>query len=44
MEVVDKIAKVQTGSRGMHQDVPVEPVVIKKVMVEEVKAEEGKKA
>ena len=44
MEVVDKIAKVQTGSRGMHQDVPVEPVVIKKVTVEEVKAEEGKKA
>ena len=44
MEVVDKIAKVQTGSRGMHQDVPVEPIVIKKVTVEEVKAEEGKKA
>ena len=44
MEVVDNIAKVPTGSRGMHQDVPVEPVVIKKVTVEEVKAEEGKKA
>ena len=44
MEVVDQIAKVRTGGRGMHQDVPVEPVVIKKVTVEEVKAEEGKKA
>ena len=44
MEVVDAIAKVQTGNRGMHQDVPVKPVVIKKVTVEEVKAEEGKKA
>ena len=44
MEVVDKIAKVQTGSRGMHQDVPAEAVVIKKVTVEEAKTEEGKKA
>ena len=49
MEVVDAIAKVQTGSRGMHQDVPVKPVVIKKVTVEEApaeakKPEEGKKA
>jgi peptidyl-prolyl cis-trans isomerase A (cyclophilin A)/peptidyl-prolyl cis-trans isomerase B (cyclophilin B) len=39
METVDKIAKVQTGSRGMHQDVPVKPVVIKKITVEEAKAE-----
>ena len=44
MEVVDQIAKVRTGGRGMHQDVPVEAVVIKKVTVEEAKAEEGKKA
>ena len=50
MEVVDKIAKVQTGNRGMHQDVPVKSVVIKKVMVDEAKpavakkSEEGKKA
>ena len=28
MDVVDAIAKVETGSRGMHQDVPVENVVI----------------
>jgi len=28
MDVVDKIAAVRTGSRGMHQDVPVEPVTI----------------
>jgi len=33
MDVVDKIAQVKTGSRGMFQDVPVEPVTIKKVTV-----------
>ena len=43
MEVVDKIANVQTGNRGMHQDVPVKPIVIKKVTVEEVKPAETKK-
>jgi len=30
MDVVDKIEKVQTSSRGGHQDVPVEPVIILK--------------
>lgn len=30
MEVVDEIAKVGTGSRGVHDDVPVQPVVIAK--------------
>ncbi len=34
MEVVDKIAKVRTGNAGMHQNVPVEPVVIVKVTCE----------
>ncbi len=29
-DVVDKIKKVKTGSRGFHQDVPAEEVVIKK--------------
>ena len=29
-EVVDKIRKVATGSAGMHQNVPLEPVVIEK--------------
>jgi peptidyl-prolyl cis-trans isomerase B (cyclophilin B) len=29
-EVVDKIKEVQTGSRGMHQDVPVQDVVIER--------------
>lgn len=29
MEVVDEIAKVRTGSKGFHQDVPVEPISIK---------------
>jgi cyclophilin family peptidyl-prolyl cis-trans isomerase len=28
LDVVDKIAAVQTGNNGMHQDVPVEPVII----------------
>ena len=28
MEVVDKIAGVETGSRGMHRDVPVNEIVI----------------
>lgn len=31
MEVVDKIAKVATGDRAMHQKVPLEPVVIQSV-------------
>ena len=34
MEVVDKIAAVQTGSHGGHQDVPVDPVVITGARVE----------
>lgn len=33
LDVVDKIAKVKTGNRGMFQDVPVEPVVIQSVKV-----------
>jgi peptidyl-prolyl cis-trans isomerase B (cyclophilin B) len=32
-EVVDKIKKVKTGSRGMHQDVPLEDVVIERAEV-----------
>ena len=35
MDVVDKIAKVRTGFKGMHQDVPVEPVTIKKVSLKQ---------
>jgi cyclophilin family peptidyl-prolyl cis-trans isomerase len=34
MEVVDAIAKVETGSRGMHQDVPTENVVMLDVIEE----------
>lgn len=30
MDVVDRIKKVKTGSKGMHQDVPLEDVVIEK--------------
>ena len=33
LDVVDKIAKVKTGNRGMFQDVPVEPVIIQSVKV-----------
>ena len=32
-DVVDKIAKVMTGSSGMHQDVPNEPVIIEEASV-----------
>jgi len=33
METVDKIAKVKTGNHGFHQNVPTEPVTIKKVTI-----------
>ena len=33
IEVVDKIAQVPTGNRGMHQNVPVTPVVIESVKI-----------
>ena len=33
MEVVDKIAKVRTGFSGPHQNVPEDPILIKKVSV-----------
>ena len=32
-DVVDRIRKVKTGSRGMHQDVPVEDVIIERAEV-----------
>lgn len=32
-EVVDKIRKVKTGNRGMHQDVPIEDVVIERAEI-----------
>jgi cyclophilin family peptidyl-prolyl cis-trans isomerase len=31
MDVVDKIKVVKTGAKGLHRDVPVEPVIIEKV-------------
>jgi peptidyl-prolyl cis-trans isomerase B (cyclophilin B) len=34
-DVVDRIKKVKTGSRGMHQDVPLEDVIIEKAEVSE---------
>lgn len=33
MEIVDKIAKLPTGNRGMHQNVPLEAVVIESVKI-----------
>ena len=33
MDVVDKIAKAKTGNRGMHQNVPAEPIIIESVKV-----------
>jgi cyclophilin family peptidyl-prolyl cis-trans isomerase len=35
MDVVDKIAAVATGTRGHHEDVPVDPVVVTAVTVVE---------
>lgn len=35
MEVVDEISKVKTGNKGMHQNVPVEAIVIESVTVVE---------
>ena len=35
MEVVDKIAKVKTGTVGPYENVPDEPIVIRKVSVSE---------
>ena len=35
MDVVDQIAKVATGDRGVHRNVPTEPVMIMQVSVEE---------
>jgi cyclophilin family peptidyl-prolyl cis-trans isomerase len=31
MDVVDKMAKVRTGNKGYHQDVPLEPIKVLKV-------------
>ena len=35
MATVDAIRKVRTGNSGMHQDVPVDPVVIEDIRVDE---------
>ena len=34
MEVIDKIALVDTGSYGPHQDVPKDPIIIKEIIIE----------
>lgn len=33
MDVIDNIKSVKTGSSGMHQDVPKDPIIIEKVTV-----------
>jgi peptidyl-prolyl cis-trans isomerase B (cyclophilin B) len=33
LDVVEKIRKVKTGSKGFHQDVPLDDVVIEKAVV-----------
>ena len=33
MDIIEKIKAVSTGNRGMHQDVPLEAIVIEKVSV-----------
>ena len=33
MNIVDNIAKAQTGNKGFHQNVPIKPIVIKDVQV-----------
>jgi peptidyl-prolyl cis-trans isomerase B (cyclophilin B) len=43
-EVLEKIRKVPTTSRSGHQDVPVEPVIIESVVVEEADAAAGSEA
>lgn len=35
LDVVDRIKAVATGSRGMHRDVPLQPVLIKKATLQE---------
>jgi peptidyl-prolyl cis-trans isomerase B (cyclophilin B) len=35
LDTVDAIRQVQTGNRGMHQDVPLEAITIQKVTIEE---------
>jgi cyclophilin family peptidyl-prolyl cis-trans isomerase len=41
MEIVDKIATVRTGNRGSHQNVPVEPVIVRSAKVVEASAPKG---
>ena len=43
MDVVNKIAKVPTGSGGMHQNVPRDPVVIESATLVEDGKKDGKK-
>jgi peptidyl-prolyl cis-trans isomerase B (cyclophilin B) len=33
LDIVEKIKKVRTGSKGFHQDVPLDDVIIEKAVV-----------
>jgi peptidyl-prolyl cis-trans isomerase A (cyclophilin A) len=35
MDVVDQIRKVSTGSKGPHENVPLQPVVINKASIQQ---------
>jgi peptidyl-prolyl cis-trans isomerase B (cyclophilin B) len=35
MDVIDEIRKVETTSKGMHRDVPAEPIVLERVELSE---------
>lgn len=43
MDVVDKIEKVPTSNRGMHQDVPQSPVLIQSVKIKAPAAQKSEK-
>jgi peptidyl-prolyl cis-trans isomerase B (cyclophilin B) len=35
LDIVEKIKKVKTGSKGFHQDVPADDVIIEKAVIVE---------
>jgi peptidyl-prolyl cis-trans isomerase B (cyclophilin B) len=34
MDIISKIKETRTGTKGFHQDVPIEPIIIEKVVIE----------
>ena len=35
IDIVSKIKETKTGTKGFHQDVPIEPIIIEKVVIED---------